>query len=155
MKRSVLDSYGITDYTSLNWTKTFGNLGPDDVMDEATYRLWEIVDHLEIRSIDEDPHSNQKIFGISEGTLDYSQYRSMIIDRIHPKYGRCFTLNPSVEMKSLGINSVKIAKKSGSNINLRIFLHVDDLFWDATNRQMGYLMQELETATTQVKIYLL
>lgn len=120
-------------------------------MDQATYDIWEIVDSLEIHSIDEDPYSNQKIFDISEVTLDSKKYRNMIIDRIHPKYGRCFTLNPSTSMKSLGINSLKIAKKNGSNINLRIFLHVDDLFWDATNRQMGYLLQQLETATTQVK----
>ena len=70
--------------------------------------------------------------------------------RVHPKFGRCVVYSPMKSSITKGVVKVKIYQNFSQAVPLRIFIHADDQFWDATNHFMGYKLSPSDIATAQV-----
>ena len=74
----------------------------------------------------------------------------MVSDRVHPKYGRCYTFRIPESQKNLGLNTLTIGLKKNLGFAFRFFFHADDQFFEATNRQMGLHLKSNESASAQI-----
>ena len=119
----------------------------DEIFDSATFRTWQLLDSIEIKTVKEDPKTEVRQFKITKQT----QFLDPILsERVHPKYGRCINFNPDENLHKLGLSTFQLTMNLDFNGSLRIFLHAKDQFWGATNRQMGYRLAPDESASTQV-----
>ena len=146
MKNDILEPLELT-LDSEKW-KSYYIYKADEIFDSATYRTWELLESIEIKTVKEDPKTKTRQFRITENTrfLD-----PILNERVHPKYGRCINFAPDDNLHNLGLSTFQMTMNSDFKGSLRIFLHAQDQFWGATNRQMGYRLAPDESASTQVQ----
>jgi hypothetical protein len=147
-----LSKFGISNLSSANWKESFDGKTADQVYDEATYGVWEILSQFTIHTIKSDYKNiaadDENNFRINKAST--WEVKSLIANRPHSKYGRCYTYTPDKERKKFGFDYCQIEPNKANPFPLRVFLHAEDQFWDATNRQMGYLVVANEVSTSQV-----
>ena len=82
------------------WNSKTKNISAQQLYDDATYSYEEMIEKIEIqhtRGNDNDPLST---------VITIPKHQSMIQMQHYWIYGKCYTFNPSNELKSLGIRSI-------------------------------------------------
>ena len=141
-----MQNFGINGLNSNEWRSKKGSeKSPDEIFDLVTYDIWEIISSIDVEIIDE-IGGTQKLNYIQNDVNS----NGPIVSRVHPKFGKCVVYSPMRDRVTKGVNTLKISQNNGLILPLRIFIHADDQFWDATNRNMGYKLETSDIATAQV-----
>ena len=97
----------------------------------------------------EDEKLQTRSFFVNNNTSEL-ELQGTVSDRVHPKYGRCYTFRIPESQKNLGLNTLTIGLKKNLGFAFRFFFHADDQFFEATNRQMGLQLKSNESASAQI-----
>ena len=146
LKSEILTPLGLEDLDSDQW-KSFYIYKADEIFDSATFRTWELLSSIDIKTVKEDPRTRSRQLVITKDTRFIG---SILNEVVHPKYGRCVNINPDETLHRLGMSTLQIVMNLDFKGALRIFWHAQDQFWGATNRQMGYKLAPDESASTQL-----
>lgn len=151
LKQDVLDQYGLSGGLQSNdWRKAYSHsLSPDEIFNLAAYDTWDMVSAVDVNIIDD--LGNNNLLHLTQATVKNGGYLQSILEsRVHPKYGRCIVYLPKKSGITKGLNSIQIHQENSVKLSLRIFIHAEDNFWGATNREMGFRMDPFDVASTQV-----
>ena len=82
---------------NLNWTSNDTEISKQQLFNDATYSLEEIVKRIKVRTIFDDIH------GTHTFEVDLNKIQDTITEQRHRAFGRCYTYHPEERMRKLGI----------------------------------------------------
>ncbi|XP_071746530.1 uncharacterized protein [Lepeophtheirus salmonis] len=119
---------------NLIWHNKYGQ----DIIGNITFHLDDLLSDLKIRAL---RTLNDTLSQTIHPKIQNLKYK----EKLHRKFGKCYSLNLSNETGDRGIYYVKMKLKK----NIKLYIHADDQFLDLSGR-MGYEIRLGETTKAQV-----
>ena len=82
------------------WNSRTNNISAQQLYEDATYSFEEMIEKIQIH------HTNGNDENQKSTVITMPSHKSMIQMQHYNKFGKCYTFNPSNELKNLGIGSI-------------------------------------------------
>ena len=101
-KHGIISTKRYNYKENLTWTSNDTDVSPQQLFQEATFSLKDIVKKIYIRFLKADEN------GTFHEDIGIENSSNLIKEQQHRKFGRCYTLSPDSRMRGLGIYYIKL-----------------------------------------------